>query len=86
MEATGNHSYSVEYQILSRSEAEKCLNKPLNWWSQQFPNGTVNRQITCPQTYAISTILTVELMHDAGINAADSALCVSYNKAKKTHQ
>lgn len=61
MEAAGNHSYGVEYQILSRSEAEKGLNEPVNWWSQQFPNGTVNRQITYPQTHGISTILTIEL-------------------------
>lgn len=61
MEVAGSHSYGVEYQILSRSGAEKGLNEPVDWWSQQFPNGTVNRQITYPQACAISTILTIEL-------------------------
>lgn len=62
MEAAGNRSHGVEYQILSKSEAEKGLNEPVNWWSQQFPNGTVNRQINYPQTYAISAILTTGCM------------------------
>lgn len=61
MEAAGNHSCHVEYQTLSKSEAEKGLNEPVNWWSQQFHNDAVNRQITYPQTYATSAALAADL-------------------------